>query len=544
MRPFFFISIAACLLASCSALSGTDPDDLPEPRRDSGGIRLDAGPRDTGPTDRDTGPLDPDTGPPVCDPACDDEIDCTIDQCVDGECQFSPDSARCADGMLCDPPEGCVVRHCENDDECDDLQACNGRERCEDAAPGNGCVPGDAPDCDDLIDCTVDTCVDPKGCENHVDPTFCGGDACMPMVCVTEGGRERGCQPVDPPECFDGNPCTTDSCDPAMGCVTAPRDADGDDHPAAMAMGAMCTGDDCNDGNPSIHPGAVEICGNGIDEDCEAGDLICPGRRGETCASAIPIELGPTFTFTATGDSTPFDHDYNLCSPSMAPDVVYRLDLPMARDVIVDTSGSAFDTVLSVLDSCDAAGSTPAEIVCDDDLRQNIGGATSDLDSRVFLRNVPAGTTLYFVIDGYNTGDDGTYRINVSVSSPLISTCRALAGSTGFDISSGGTVWGRIGARNDQSGSCGGATTNEELLVLRTGPGDSRDARLVANLRGTVTSWVRRGMDCGSLIEEACESDAGGTVTVDLPDISGGTHWAFIDGAAGGAYTVDYNPPR
>lgn len=75
-------------------------------------------------------------------------------------------------------------------------------------------------------------------------------------------------------DCPRGAMCRMGSCFfPTGGGCT---DADGDGY----SEGPACPRDapvDCDDGNPDIHPGAEEICDNGVDENCSAGaDEGCP----------------------------------------------------------------------------------------------------------------------------------------------------------------------------------------------------------------------------------------------------------------------------
>ena len=242
-------------------------------------------------------------------PVCDDNHNCTIDQCneEEDECEYIPENSRCNDGHYCngleqcDPDGGCVSgtpptcddgQECTNDScnddqnrcvyeadnsVCDDGLWCTGEEIC---LPGQGCVLQSIPQCDDNIPCTVDQCNEDEDQCDYIaedglcnDGLFCNGvETCNP-----EGGCEEG----STPSCDDEDDCTTDSCNSGLNrCVSPIRDQDDDGDPDAL-----CGGGDCNDNNPEIYTGKEEEC-NGEDDNCDG--MIDEGTLND-CG-----ECGPT----------------------------------------------------------------------------------------------------------------------------------------------------------------------------------------------------------------------------------------------------------
>jgi len=114
----------------------------------------------------------------------------------------------------------------------------------------------------------------------------CTGFGCEPYGCQKSPGPDcndnaGSIHPGAAEDCLDGfdNDCDglTDKQDPdSVNCPFTCADADGDNY---SAEGGLCGLMDCNDRDAAINPGACDIIGDGIDQDCNGKDRT----KGRDC---------------------------------------------------------------------------------------------------------------------------------------------------------------------------------------------------------------------------------------------------------------------
>ncbi len=161
---------------------------------------------------------------------CDDGSVCTqTDKCLSGKC-VGGNQMNCDDNLQCtvdscDPFAGCVHvsaaddTGCSNDGNQCTLDVCKAGTCTHPPAIGGPCA-------DDGVACTLDQCDSNATCQHPLSSGPCEdgnpcteGDSCVNGAC--KSGPLKGAS-----ACDDGNPCTTDKCDPNQvgGCTHENKD--------------------------------------------------------------------------------------------------------------------------------------------------------------------------------------------------------------------------------------------------------------------------------------------------------------------------------
>jgi len=164
--------------------------------------------------------------------ACNDKNACTqTDTCQAGACTGASPvtcsaSDQCHDAGSCNPSDGTCSNPAKADNTpCADGKACTSGDKCT-----GGVCGGAAVTCDDKIACTVDSCVEPSGCNFDRGKCGCAKDADCNDNNACNGVETcnlstLSCVAGTPVSCsaFD-DACNTGTCDSATGaCKAAPK---------------------------------------------------------------------------------------------------------------------------------------------------------------------------------------------------------------------------------------------------------------------------------------------------------------------------------
>jgi hypothetical protein len=270
-------------------------------------------------------------------------------------------------------------------------------------------------DCDDL-DCETDAACSETGaeCADMLDNDGDGDADCEDFDCVPESAcREIGAECIDMLD-NDGDmdiDCADFDCESHVACSETDaecaggvdNDGDGD---------IDCADSDCEGMDACAERGAE--CTGGVDDDadmdvdCADSDcLVAPAC--DTCADQnLMMMMGMA---VATGDnSTAEHHRQPSCGGDGGLEIAFEFTPPMTGEYTISTAGSAYDTVLAVLDGCNGG-----EIACDDDV-----SFPADPTSIVTVP-LAMGHPVIILLDAYDDTETGMYTLNITVTAATYS---------------------------------------------------------------------------------------------------------------------------
>jgi hypothetical protein len=144
---------------------------------------------------------------------------------------------------------------------------------------------------------------------------------------------------------------------------------------------------DCDDSDSSIYPGAIEVCGDGIDQDCDGSDTLCNTPPVINSVTITP-NTGITVNTTLTGTVTASDADGDSVS------LTYEWT---ADGIVVGTS-----SVLALSPSSTPAGTTIVLTVYANDGFEDSNSASTS----IIVENTPPTAPIVSIIPPTFDGDN------------------------------------------------------------------------------------------------------------------------------------------
>ena len=356
----------------------------------------------------------------------------------------------------CGRPHAVTGAACDTAEDCDDGCFCNGAESCN----AGTCRASTMPCADSAVSCVDVSCVEgldrcvpipnDTSCDDH---DVCNGtEVCDPRA---------GCGPAPARlDCSDGDSCTADHCDPVMGCSWAPPDLDGDG-----VIDARCGGTDCDDRpieGATVGPGRTEICGNGIDDDCDglldyADDACTPDYDG--CGTAHPLPGPGTYTLSTRG-LTDDVADGTCGAPGV--DAVFSVTLASQSYLRLTLLGVSGAVSLRRASDC-------------------VAGV--DLDCRADAGRLPVPAGDYVIV--VSTPSAATFQLRVELLPPTTPPANDACSATGTEIGGGGRFVGALSELHDDHViSCAHRTGLVDLAYTLT---------LTAASDVTIDAWATAG---------------------------------------------------
>ena len=136
---------------------------------------------------------------------------------------------------------------------------------------------------------------------------------------------------------------------------------------------------------------------------------------GDTIFDALEVTTVP---FVDSGSTVGFANDYDAACPYVggtAPDVVYSFTPAVTGTYSFDLCDSGYDTKIFLMDE------SLMTLACNDDYYRRSEGC-NDWTSRIPDYFLPAGTTVYVVVDGYGS-ESGDYTLTIDEAATCAHTC-------------------------------------------------------------------------------------------------------------------------